>query len=268
MIEKLKHKYALSEKGANAMVRAFVAVTISNLVLMLPVGLLYQLASYLLENRVPKDKLIFFIIGISVTLLLIVISTSFQYNSTFYSTYVESGVRRRTLAEKLRKLPLSFFGKKDLADLTNTIMSDCALIETASSHWIPELIGAFISTTLIVIGLFFFDWRMALAAVWVMPVAFAIVGYSKTVMGKVHEKTITYKLACLDGIQEGLETIRDLRSNNMADSYMEGLNKKIKDVRASCDRIRICKCSICLLRTDDLKAWYRDSGTCWKYSSG
>lgn len=230
MIEKLKHKYALSEKGANAMVRAFAAVTISNLVLMLPVGLLYQLASYLLENRVPKDKLAFFIIGIIVTLLLIVISTSFQYNSTFYSTYVESGVRRRTLAEKLRKLPLSFFGKKDLADLTNTIMSDCALIETASSHWIPELVGAFISTTLIVIGLFFFDWRMALAAVWVMPVAFAIVGYSKTVMGKVHEKTITYKLACLDGIQEGLETIRDLRSNNMADSYMEGLNKKIKDV--------------------------------------
>lgn len=230
MIEKLKHKYALSEKGANAMVRAFVAVTISNLVLMLPVGLLYQLASYLLKNRVPKDKLTFFIIGIIVTLLLIVISTSFQYNSTFYSTYVESGVRRRTLAEKLRKLPLSFFGKKDLADLTNTIMSDCALIETASSHWIPELVGAFISTTLIVIGLFFFDWRMALAAVWVMPVAFAIVGYSKTVMGKVHEKTITYKLVCLDGIQEGLETIRDLRSNNMADSYMEGLNKKIKYV--------------------------------------
>lgn len=230
MIEKLKHKYALSEKGANAMVRAFAAVTISNLVLMLPVGLLYQLASYLLENRVPKDKLAFFIIGIIVTLLLIVISTSFQYNSTFYSTYVESGVRRRTLAEKLRKLPLSFFGKKDLADLTNTIMSDCALIETASSHWIPELVGAFISTTLIVIGLFFYNWRMALAAVWVMPVAFAIVGYSKTVMGKVHEKTITYKLACLDGIQEGLETIRDLRSNNMADSYMEGLNKKIKDV--------------------------------------
>lgn len=230
MIEKLKHKYALSEKGANAMVRAFAAVTISNLVLMLPVGLLYQLTSYLLENRVPKDKLAFFIIGIIVTLLLIVISTSFQYNSTFYSTYVESGVRRRTLAEKLRKLPLSFFGKKDLADLTNTIMSDCALIETASSHWIPELVGAFISTTLIVIGLFFFDWRMALAAVWVMPVAFAIVGYSKTVMGKVHEKTITYKLAYLDGVQEGLETIRDLRSNNMADSYMEGLNKKIKDV--------------------------------------
>lgn len=101
-------KYALSEKGANAMVRAFAAVTISNLVLMLPVGLLYQLASYLLENRVPKDKLAFFIIGIIVTLLLIVISTSFQYNSTFYSTYVESGVRRRTLGRKAEKAPAFF----------------------------------------------------------------------------------------------------------------------------------------------------------------
>ena len=230
MIEKLKHKYALSEKGANAMVRAFAAVTISNLVLMLPVGLLYQLASYLLENRVPKDKLAFFIIGIIVTLLLIVISTSFQYNSTFYSTYVESGVRRRTLAEKLRKLPLSFFGKKDLADLTNTIMSDCALIETASSHWIPELVGAFASTTVIVISLFFFEWRMALAAVWVVPIAFFIVLYSKKVMDKVHNKTIEYRLACLDGIQEGLETIRDLRSNNMTEEYMSGLNVKIKNV--------------------------------------
>ena len=82
----------------------------------------------------------------------------------FLSTYVESGVRRRTLAEKLRKLPLSYFGKKDLADLTNTIMSDCALLETASSHWIPELIGAMISTTIIVISLLFFDFRMALAS--------------------------------------------------------------------------------------------------------
>lgn len=146
-------------------------------------------------------------------------------------------------------------------------MSDCALIETASSHWIPELVGAFISTTLIVIGLFFYNWRMALAAVWVMPVAFAIVGYSKTVMGKVHEKTITYKLACLDGIQEGLETIRDLRSNNMADSYMEGLNKKIKDVEHYAIVSEFANAAFVCSRTDDLKAWYRDSSTCWKYSS-
>lgn len=230
MIERLQHKYALSEKGTKDMLRAFVAVTIANLVLMLPVGLLYYLASYLLEGNVPRAKIPFFTVSIIVVLILIAASTVFQYMSTFYSTYVESGVRRRTLAEKLRKIPLSFFGKKDLADLTNTIMSDCALLETASSHWIPELVGAIISTTLIVISLFFFDWRMALAAVWVMPVAFLIVLYSRKVMGKVYERTMQYRISCQDGIQEGLETLRDLRSYNMTDAYMSGLENKIKAV--------------------------------------
>lgn len=230
MIERLQHKYALSEKGTKDMLRAFVAVTIANLVLMLPVGLVYCLASYLLKGDVPRAKIPFFTVSIIVVLILVAASTVFQYMSTFYSTYVESGVRRRTLAEKLRKIPLSFFGKKDLADLTNTIMSDCALLETASSHWIPELVGAIISTTLIVISLFFFDWRMALAAVWVMPVAFLIVLYSRKVMGKVYERTMQYRISCQDGIQEGLETLRDLRSYNMTDAYMSGLENKIKAV--------------------------------------
>ena len=230
MIEKLKHKYALSSKGAKDMIRAFVAVTLSNLVLMLPVGLLYILSSYLLNQQLPKEKLTFFIVAIIVILICIALTTIFQYRATFLSTYIESGVRRRTLAEKLRKLPLSYFGKKDLADLTNTIMSDCALLETASSHWIPELIGAMISTTIIVISLFFFDFRMALAAVWVMPIAFAIVLYSRKALRKTHEKTNEYRINCLDSIQEGLETLRDLRSNNMCDTYMESLNKKIKAV--------------------------------------
>lgn len=230
MIERLQHKYALSEKGTKDMLRAFVAVTIANLVLMLPVGLLYCLASYLLKGDVPRAKIPFFTVSIIVVLILIAASTVFQYMSTFYSTYVESGVRRCTLAEKLRKIPLSFFGKKDLADLTNTIMSDCALLETASSHWIPELVGAIISTTLIVISLFFFDWRMALAAVWVMPVAFLIVLYSRKVMRKVYERTMQYRISCQDGIQEGLETLRDLRSYNMTDAYMSGLENKIKAV--------------------------------------
>lgn len=230
MIERLKHKYALSEKGAKDLVRAFVAVTLANIVLMLPMGLLYVLSSYLLDGSLPKEKLPFFIIGIVVTLVLISATTIFQYRSTFLSTYIESGVRRRALAEKLRKLPLSFFSKKDLSDLTNTIMSDCALIETASSHWIPELVGAMISTSIVIISLFFFNWKMALSAFWVMPVSFAIVLSSRKMMNRVHEKTNSYKLSCLDGIQEGLETVRDLRSNNMTETYMESLNKKIKAV--------------------------------------
>ncbi len=230
LTEKLKHKYALSDNGAKGMIRAFVAVTVANLVLMLPVGLLYMLSSYLLDGDLPRDKFVFFIIAIVVVLTLMAVSAVFQYRSTFLSTYIESGVRRRTLAEKLRKIPLSFFGKKDLSDLTNTIMSDCAMIETASSHWIPELVGALISTTIVVISLFFFNWKMALAAVWVMPVALIIVLSSRSVMTKVHEKTMQYKLDCIDGIQEGLETLRDLRSYNMTEVYQEGLDKKIKAV--------------------------------------
>ena len=228
--EKLKHKYALSDKGAKGMIKAFVAVTLADLVLMLPVGLLYMLSSYLLDGDLPREKFGFFIVAIIAVLALIALTAVFQYRSTFLSTYIESGVRRRTLAEKLRKIPLSFFGKKDLADLTNTIMGDCSLIETGSSHWIPELVGSIISAAIVVISLFFFDWRMALAAVWVMPVAFIIVISSKKVMSKVHDKTLKYRVECLDGIQEGLETLRDLRSYNMTDTYMDGLGKKIKAV--------------------------------------
>lgn len=230
MVQMLKHKYALSDKGAKDMIKAFFAVTLANLALMLPVGLLYVLTSYLLDGELPKDKIGFFVAGIIISLILIILTTIFQYRSTFLSTYVESGVRRRGLAEKLRKLPLSYFGKKDLSDLTNTIMSDCALIETGSSHWIPELVGSFISSAIIVISLFAFNWKMALAAVWVMPVAFLIVFFARRVMDSLNQKSLAYKLNCLDGIQEGLETIRDLRSNNMADTYMTGLNKKIKAV--------------------------------------
>lgn len=229
-MEKLRHKYALSEKGAKDMVRAFIAVTISNLVLMLPVGLLYKLSSYLLEGELKKSELPFFIIAIAITLILIALTALLQYNATFLSTYVESGIRRRGLAEKLRKLPLSFFGKKDLADLTNTIMTDCATIETASSHWIPELAGALLSTTIIVISLFFFDRRMALAAVWVMPVAFIIVLLSRKTMKKVQNKTVKYRVECLSGIQEGLECLRDLKSYNMTDIYMDGLETGIRNV--------------------------------------
>lgn len=228
--EKLKHKYALSDYGARGMLRAFLAVTLANLVLMLPVGLLYALVRNLLSGSVSADALPFFVCGIVAACVLIVLTTVFQYRSTFLTTYVESGIRRRTLAEKLRKLPLSFFGKKDLADLTSTIMGDCAVLETASSHWIPELVGSLVSTTVVVLSLFFFNWKMTLAAVWVMPVAFVIVVSSRKFEYKVSEKGMKYKLACADGIQEGLETVRDLKSYNAAENYLEGFAEKVRAV--------------------------------------
>lgn len=229
MIEKLMHKYALSKQGASDMIKAIISATISNIILMVPVALLYYLVrDYMAGNL--GDKVIFYVVGCLITFVLIGISTYIQYNATFLSTYVESGVRRVTLAEKLRKIPLSFFGKKDLSDLTSTIMNDCAQMETASSHFIPELFGACISTALIAIGLFFFDWRMAIAALWVLPVSFLIVGCSGKVQKSLNKKQMVLKMACADGIQECLENVRDLQAYNTQEDYMKGLTRKIKAV--------------------------------------
>ena len=227
--EKLQHKYALSEQGAKDMIHAFVSVTISNIVLMFPVGLLYYLVCDYM-NGTMEGRGMFYLIGCIICLLLIAGTTYVQYNTTFLATYVESGIRRVTLAEKLRKIPLSFFGKKDLSDLTSTIMSDCATLETASSHWIPELVGACISTAFVAVCLFFFDWRMALSALWVLPIAFLIVICSGNVQRSLGKKQMKLKMDCADGIQECLETVRDLRANNAEASYMEVLDKKIKAV--------------------------------------
>lgn len=223
------HKCALSEQGAKDMIKAFVSVTVSNLVLMVPIALLYYMVKDYMEGNLA-GKGLWYVAGIVVTFVLIAVTTYIQYNATFLATYIESGVRRITLAEKLRKIPLSFFGKKDLSDLTSTIMADCAQMETASSHFVPELVGACISTTIVAIGLFFFDWRMAIAALWVLPISFIIVACSGRVQRSLNKKQMDLKMACADGIQEGLESARDLRAYNSQEEYMEGLDKKIKAV--------------------------------------
>ena len=220
--ETLMHKCALSEQGAKDMIKAFVSVTVSNLVLMVPIALLYYMVKDYMEGNLA-GKGFWYVAGIVVTFVLIAVTT-------FLATYIESGVRRITLAEKLRKIPLSFFGKKDLSDLTSTIMADCAQMETASSHFVPELVGACISTTIVAIGLFFFDWRMVMAALWVLPISFIIVACSGKVQRSLNKKQMDLKMACADGIQEGLESARDLRAYNSQEEYMEGLDKKIKAV--------------------------------------
>ena len=230
MHEKLKHTFALSDKGAKDMVKAFFACILHNLSLMVPVVLLYSLIGDLLGRGIPEGKSTFYIAGLAIALGLIMLTYYIQYNATFFATYVESGVRRLSLAEKLRKIPLSFFGKKDLSDLTTVLMTDCATLESGLSHWVPELIGSVISTLLIAAGLFVFDWRMALASLWVLPVSFGIILASAGVMRSRQEKVTEVSIACSDGIQECLETLRDLKANNAEAGYLKGLDKKIKDV--------------------------------------
>jgi ATP-binding cassette, subfamily B, bacterial IrtB/YbtQ len=229
MIKKLQKKYALSEQGAKDLIKGCLACVLQNLSFMFPVGLLYYLVSDL-NGGVPGGKIPFYVAGCVVCIGLILLTTFFQYNATYFATYKESGIRRITLAEHLRKIPLSFFGKKDLADLTSTIMADCTFLEQSFSHFIPELAGSIISTILISIGLLFTDWRMALAALWVLPVAFAIVGFSAKIQENLNQKAMDVKMACADGIQECIETVRDLKANNAEQAYLKGLEKKIRAV--------------------------------------
>ena len=158
------------------------------------------------------------------------IAESGTKDGTYFTTYKESGTRRLTLAERLRKLPLSFFGKRDLADLTSTIMSDCEVLEKTCSHFIPGLFGSLISTVIIALSLFAFDWRMALAALWVIPVSIAIVLGSYRVQDRIQARTMAVKMDCADGIQEYIETLRDLKASNAEQGYLSGLSKKIRAV--------------------------------------
>lgn len=230
MIRRLQKRYALSEQGAKDLIKGCFACVLQNISFMFPVGLLYCMVSDLMNGGVPESRLPFYIVGCILCVGLILLTTYFQYNAAYFATYTESGVRRITLAERLRKIPLSFFGKKDLADLTSTIMADCTFLEQSFSHFIPELAGSIISTVLIAVSLFFYDWRMALAALWVMPVAFAIVGFSAKVQEGFNQKSMDAKMACADGIQECIETVQDLKANNAEKEYLKGLEKKIRAV--------------------------------------
>jgi len=225
IINIIRHKYAASEQGAKDLVKSCLACAAMDIVLMLPVGLMYFLVKELMEGTTPNAW--GYIWKIGACLLAIAAMEWVKYDKQFTSVYLESGRRRISLAEKLRRLPLSYFGRKDLADLTSTIMADAATIETGTSHWVPELIGSMISTTLIGISLFFFDWRMALAAVWVIPIAISIVLFSAKFQNRYNRRNVQAKVDLADHIQEGLEAFQDIRANDAEEKYLKDLWPRI-----------------------------------------
>ena len=257
----LRKKFALSEQGASDLVKAAFACTINYIGLILPMGLLLVFLGNLLAPVIAgggasqaeagsmpgmlADMMKLHpgmtgYVGISVVLLaLIYLFTYIQYNATFLSSYQESANMRMRLAERLRKLPLSYFGKRDLADLTTTIMADCAFMEKALSHFIPELIGAAFSTCLIGVGLLVMNWRMGLAVLWVVPVSFVLAVGIRPVVDRIERKQKGKKLAASDGIQECIENIQDIKANNQRDSYLKGLDKKLTDVEAVTIRVEL-----------------------------
>ena len=227
MIKTLQRRFALSRQGAVDLIKGCIACVVQDISFMLPVGLLYYFVIDAMNGNLNGSRIAFYAVGSLVCLCLIFIATWFQYNATYLATYVESGVRRISLAEQLRKIPLSFFGKKDLADLTNSIMGDCATLETAFSHYVPALAGSLISTTLIAICLFAIDFRMALAAVWVLPIAFTITLFSARIQEYFNRKSVAANVALESGVQECIESLQNLKSNNAEERYLKGLDKKI-----------------------------------------
>lgn len=229
MLEKIQRATASSVEGAKGLIKGTLACAFQNIAFMIPTGFLYFLIQDLMAGQI-KGRTVFYVCGCILCFILILLTTWFQYNGTYFTTYRESGKRRLALAERLRKLPLSFFGKRDLADLTSTIMADCEVLEKTCSHFIPGLFGSLISTVLIAVSLFAFDWRMALASLWVIPVSVAILLLSYRLQDRVQAKTMAVKMTCADGIQEYIETLRDLKANNAEKTYLEGLSQKIRAV--------------------------------------
>ena len=225
IINIIRHKYAASEQGARDLVKSCIACAAMDIVLMLPVTLMYFLVRDIIGNS-PLDVW-GYVWKIGFCLMAIAAMEYVKYKYQFITVYKESGRRRISLAEKLRRLPLSYFGKKDLADLTSTIMADAATIETGTSHWVPELIGSMISTTLIGISLFLFDWRMALAAVWVIPIAISIVLFSAKVQNRYNRNNVRAKVDLAEHIQEGLEVFQDIRANEAEEKYLNDLEQRI-----------------------------------------
>ena len=231
MTKKLQHLFALSEKGAKDLVKAVICCFVCNVSLMLPVGAVLLTARHLLDSlekgTSPMNGFWIYAGSGAAVLILLFILHWFQYASLYLATYQESASRRVSLAETLRRLPLSFFGNRDLSDLTSTMIADCSSLDQMFSHYVPQLFASLFSTLVIGIAMFLSDWRMALAVLWVVPAAVLLTAGSKKIQDSFGTKNILNKRAVADCIQEGLETIREIKACSRQKAYMGKLEEKL-----------------------------------------
>lgn len=229
---KFQRKYALSDQGIANTKKGTLWTVIVNLVVMGGMGILYFLMMGFMEtlvNGAPLPSVLVFI-GATVAFLILSLVTHYQqYVATYGLVYDEVKAMRIGLAERLRKLPLGYFGKRDLADLTETIMGDVNRMEHVWSHVLGYLYGGYISTVIIAVMLFAMDWRLALASLWGVPVAFALLFGSRRMAERNAEVSKAASLAVADGMQEVLENIREIHATNQEQRYLDDLNAKIDE---------------------------------------
>ena len=225
-----QRKYALTDQGVRNTKQGTLWTVIVNLVVMGGMGILYFLMErYMgtLVNGDPLPKAPAFILLVLAFLILSILTHLQQYRATYGLVYGEVKATRISLAERLRKLPLGYFGKRDLADLTETIMGDVNRLEHVWSHCLGYLYGSYISTAIIAIGLFAYNWKLALACLWGVPVAFILLFGSRKIAKKNSEITKAAAIDVSDGIQETLENIREIRATNQEARFLKTLGDKI-----------------------------------------
>jgi len=228
--DRFKREYALSDKGVKNLKSGAFWTVIVNLIVMGGMGILYLLMenymAVLTQNAALKSA-VFFITLVVVFVLLSLLSHLQQYRATYGLVYGEVKTMRISLGESLRQLPLSFFAKRDLADLTETIMSDVNRMEHVWSHVLGYLHGSYISTAIIAVIMSFYDWRLAIACLWSVPVAFLLLFGSKKLASKHAEISKAASLVVSDGIQETIENIREIHATNQEEKYLRLINEKI-----------------------------------------
>ena len=230
--EKFKKTYALTDQGLINTKKGALWTVVVNLIVMAGAGILYLLMKNYMAVIISNDALPSAVLYIGLVILFIVLSFLShleQYKATYGLVYSEVKNVRISLAEKLRKLPLGYFGKRDLADLTETIMGDVNRLEHVWSHCLGYLYGAYISTAIIAIMLFIRDWRLALACLWGVPVAFILLFGSRTIEKRNSEISKDAAIEVSDGIQEAIENVREIKATNQEEKYLGSLYKKIDE---------------------------------------
>ena len=227
-----QRKYALTDQGVQNTKKGTFWTVIVNLVVMGGVSILYLVMSGLMETLTDDASLpasLPVLAGLVIFALLSFLTHFQQYKATYGLVYGEVKTTRLRLAERLRKLPLGFFGKRDLADLTETLMGDVNRMEHVWSHVLGYLYGSYISTAVIAVCLLWYDWRLALACLWGVPVAFGLLFGSRKLTERQAERTKRAAVRVSDGMQEALENVREIRATNQEERYLAGLYRKIDD---------------------------------------
>jgi len=230
--EKFRRRYALTNQGIVNVKKATFWTVIVNLVVMCGMGILYFLMMQFMNSLINGADLPnagMYIAAVIAFIILSLVTHFQQYTNSYTLVYDEIAATRVGLAEKLRRLPLGFFGKRDLSDLTETLMSDMNRLEHVWSHVLGYLQGAYISTALIAIGLLIFDWRLAIACLWGVPVAFILLFGSRKLSKKYSYETKGKGLDVADNIQETIENVREIRATNQEERYLAELNSKVDD---------------------------------------